>query len=143
MAFSLFDRVQPTAPKKAGRFNRFAKIKRRVPGERNKTEAAYEAHLTTLKAAGEILDFRFEGVKLRLADNTFFTPDFLVFDADGTVELHDTKGTTKKANSKGEKVAKPWCEDDAKLKLKLVAELYPFRVFIAWKHEGTWHKDEI
>ncbi|EQA96709.1 hypothetical protein V475_20405 [Sphingobium baderi LL03] len=42
-------------------------------GAQNKTEASYEA--TVLRPsllAGEIAWYRFEGLKLRLADNTFF-----------------------------------------------------------------------
>ena len=52
-------------------------------GEMNKTEAEYNAHLEALKAAGDIVWFKFEGMKFRLADNTFFTPDFAVMLADG------------------------------------------------------------
>ena len=121
-------------------FNRFAKFKRRAPGERNKVEAAYEQHLEALKRAGEIDGYRFEGIKLKLADNTFYTPDFLVFAGDGVVELHDTKGTTKKQRADGSKVAAPWIEEDAKLKLKLVAELYPFRVMAVFKTADGWSK---
>lgn len=119
-------------------FNRFAKFKRRAPGERNKLEAAYERHLETLERAGIIEGFKFEGIKLRLADNTFYTPDFLVFAEDGVVELHDTKGTTKKKRSDGSKVAGPWIEEDAKIKLKVVAELYPFRVMAVFKTSDGW-----
>jgi hypothetical protein len=125
------------------KFNRFAKHKRRQPGERNKVEAAYEAHLELLKRAGEIEDFKFEGIKLRLADNTHFTPDFLVFDADGYVEIHDTKGTTKKARADGTKVAQPWIEEDAKIKLKVVAELFPFKVFAVFKTIEGWQKQQF
>ena len=53
----------------------------------NKTEASYEA--TVLKPslmAGEIAWYKFEGVKLRLADNTFYTPDFIVMMIDGTIQ---------------------------------------------------------
>lgn len=120
--------------------NRFAKHKRRAPGERNKLEAAYEAHLEMLHRAGEIDGYKFEGIKLRLADNTFFTPDFLVFASDGVVELHDTKGTTTKKRADGSKDKAPWIEEDAKIKLKVVAELFPFRVFAIFKTAEGWQK---
>jgi hypothetical protein len=55
-------------------------------GEMNKTEAAYFAHLQRLLFAGEIQWFKFEGVKLRLADNTFYTCDFAVLAADASLE---------------------------------------------------------
>lgn len=124
-------------------FNRHAKYQRRAKGERNKTEAAYEAHLRLLHRAGEIDDFKFEGVKLKLADNTHFTPDFIVFAADGVVELHDTKGTTKKTRANGVKESAPWIEEDAKLKLKIVAELFPFRVFAVFKTQEGWIKQQF
>lgn len=43
-------------------------------GQMNKTESAYCQHLEQRKRAGEIAWYRFEGIKLRLADNTFYTP---------------------------------------------------------------------
>jgi hypothetical protein len=54
-------------------------------GEMNKTEAAYARTSSTLQHAGEILWFKFEGVKLRLADNTFYTCDFAVLAADSAL----------------------------------------------------------
>lgn len=125
------------------KFSRFAKHARRKPGEMNKTEAAYDAYLGLLLRAGEIDGYKFEGIKLKLANNTFFTPDFLVMAKDGVLELHDTKGTTKKLRVSGEKEAAPWIEEDAKIKLKLVAELYPFRVFAVFKVKEGWHKMEF
>lgn len=118
--------------------NRFAKFKRRALGERNKLEAAYEAYLDLLFRGGQIQGYRFEGIKLKLADNTFYTPDFLVFAEDGVVELHDTKGTTTKIRAGGAKEKAPWIEEDAKLKMKVIAELYPFRVFAVFKIASGW-----
>ena len=123
----------------------FARYHKRQPaGKKNQVETAYEAHLKLLLAAGEITGFHYEGIKLRLADNTFYTPDFLVFAADGVVELHDTKGTTRaKANAAGERIQKPWVEEDAKLKIKVVAEMFPFRTFIVWKSTKGWVREEM
>lgn len=125
------------------KFNRFAKHGRRKTGEMNKTESAYNDHLSLLLRAGEIDGFAFEAIKLRLADNTFFTPDFLVMAKDGVLELHDTKGTTKKLRASGRKEAIPWIEEDAKIKLKVVAELFPFRVFAAFKTSEGWQKQQF
>lgn len=84
----------------------------------NKTEARYAARLEGMKHAGEILWHRFEGVKLRLADNTFYTPDFAVMNKDGTMECHEVKGD------------RAIFQDDARVKIKVAASMYPFR-FIA------------
>lgn len=96
-------------------------------GVMNKTEAAYAAHLEAEKHAGTVLWFKFEGVKLRLADNTFYTPDFAVMSADGALECHEAKGH--------------W-QDDARVKIKVAADLYPFRFIAvtaeAKKRGGGW-----
>ena len=86
-------------------------------GQMNKTEAAYAQHLSLLQHAGEIAWHKFEGLKLRLADSTFYTPDFAVMSADGVMECHEVKG---------------FWQDDARAKIKIAADLYPFR-FIAIK----------
>lgn len=84
-------------------------------GAMNRTETAYRGHLELRKAAGEIAWFRFEGLKLRLADSTFYTPDFAVMLTTGEMECHEVKG---------------FWQDDARVKIKIAAEMYPFR-FIA------------
>ena len=60
-------------------------------GTMNKTEAAYAAMLDQRRHAGEVARFKFEGVKLRLADNTFYTPDFAIMLADDALEMHEVK----------------------------------------------------
>lgn len=89
-------------------------------GAMNKTEAAYERDLRDAQTLGDILWYRFEGLKLRLADNTFYTPDFAVMSSDGVMECHEVKG---------------FWRDDARAKIKIAAEMYPFR-FKAVKAEA-------
>jgi hypothetical protein len=96
---------------RAARHNFFAQGRLKT-GAMNKTEAAYESDLRDAQALGDILWYKFEGVKLRLADNTFYTPDFAVVAKDGVLELHEVKGF--------------WA-DDARVKIKVAADLYPFR----------------
>jgi hypothetical protein len=81
-------------------------------GDMNKTEAAYDAYLRERTIAGEVIWHKFEAVKLRLADSTFYSPDFLVLKADGFLEVHEVKG---------------FWEDDARVKIKVAASIYPFR----------------
>ena len=105
----------------------------RLPvGSLNKTEKSYQDELERRKAAGDVLWHRFEGVKLRLADNTFLTIDFAVMVADGTLEMHEVKG---------------WWHDDAKAKTKIAASMYPFRFIAvkaqAKKHGGGWTIEEV
>lgn len=101
-------------------------------GAMNKTEAAYDKTLAARKHAGEVAWYRFEGIKLRLADNTFYTPDFAVMLADGAMECHEVKG---------------FWQDDARAKIKIAADQYPFR-FIAVtakpkKDGGGWKEEEF
>lgn len=89
-------------------------------GEMNNTEAEYEAVLDGLRHHGEIAWYKFEGLKLRLADNTFYTPDFAVMLANGQMQCHEVKGH--------------WM-DDARAKIKVAASLYPFE-FIAVRKQA-------
>ncbi len=98
-------------------------------GAMNKTEAGYGQQLELLKRAGEVLWYRFEGIKLRLADNTFLTVDFAVMRSDGVLEMHEVKG---------------FMEDDANVKLKVAAASYPFLFKLIRKGKGgTWTTTEI
>lgn len=99
-------------------------------GTMNKTEQAYGAHLELLRQSGYVAWFKFEGVKLRLADNTFYSPDFAVMLTDGQMQMHEVKG---------------YWQDDARVKIKVAADLYPFE-FIAIKAKtkkdgGGWSKE--
>ncbi len=101
-------------------------------GVMNKTEAAYERHLNSRLNSGELLWYKFEGVKLRLADKTFYSPDFFVMRKDGVLEVRETKG---------------FWTDDAKVKIKVAASIYPF-VFkaiyaIPKKQGGGWKEEDF
>jgi hypothetical protein len=89
----------------------------------NRTEAAYAAHLELLKASGDVLWWKFEGVKLRLAHNTFYTCDFMTLKKDGQVCMDEIKG---------------FMTDDAAVKIKVAASLYPFQFRIIRKKGGMW-----
>lgn len=105
----------------------------RLPvGTMNKTEAAYDTHLQQRRHLGEVLWHKFEAVKLRLADNTFYTCDFAVLPLSGVLEMHEVKG---------------FWQDDARVKIKVAASIYPFR-FIAVtarskKNGGGWEREEF
>lgn len=101
-------------------------------GQMNKTEAAYSQLLEHLKQTGEVAWYKFEGIKLRLADNTFYTPDFFVMKASGQMECHEVKG---------------FWSDDARVKIKVAADLYPFGFLAvkvrAKKNGGGWEREEF
>lgn len=109
---------------------KFLALGRLKSGERNKLEQAYESHLEQLKQAGEIQWYKFEGITLKLANDTRFTPDFLVLLANGELECHECKSIWR---------------DDAKIKIRVAAELFPFRfvaVYAKPKKEGGGFRSE-
>ena len=101
-------------------------------GLMNATETEYCKYLEVKKSIGAIKWYRFEGVKLRLADNTFYTPDFAVMDIDGVMECHEVKG---------------FWQDDARVKIKVAADMYPFRFYGIKKKSkkagGGWDIEEF
>lgn len=89
----------------------------------NRTEAAYELVLRAREQAGEIAWYAFEGITLKLAPDCRYTPDFAVMLAGGEIELHEVKG---------------FMRDDAAVKLKLAAELFPFPIVVVRKRGAGW-----
>lgn len=122
----------PSAAQPSGNGNAAGKVARgrprHVPGEMNKTEEAYAAHLALKLAAGEIAWFRFESVKLKLAERTHLTIDFFVMTAAGDLEAHEVKG---------------FWEEDARVKVKVAAEMYPFRFLAVQRAPGGGWKTEV
>lgn len=104
----------------------------------NKTEAAYAEYLRLQKIGGHILDFRFEPMRLVLrhaqpgkAKGMTYTPDFLVVYSD-RFEFHEVKG---------------FWRDDARAKIKMAAEIFPWFRFLAVKRgsnkTGQWEIELI
>ena len=87
-------------------------------GQMNKTEAAYNEVLKDMLLRGVISWYKFEGMKFRLADNTFYTPDFAVMLTSGEIEIHEVKGSMR------------IFADDAKVKIKVAADIYPFNFYV-------------
>ena len=104
-------------------------------GELNKTESAYAQTLEAQKASGEVLWYAFEGVKLKLANNTHLTIDFAVMNKDGVLEMIDVKGS------------KAIFMDDSKAKIKIAASMFPFIFKVAYpkakRDGGGWLIEEI
>jgi hypothetical protein len=98
----------------------------------NRTEAAYAEHLEARRRAGAIEWWKFESFRLRLAERTWYVPDFAVMiidDARGSwaLEFHEVKG---------------FWRDDARVKIKVAAEAFPFRFLAVQKKRardgGGW-----
>lgn len=95
--------------------------KQRGTDERSSLEIAYERDVLEPKLnRGEILAFGFEQLKLRLADRTFYTPDYFVLDDAGFIEAHEVKG---------------YWEEQARIKIKVAADRYQWIRFVAITRE--------
>lgn len=91
----------------------------------NKLEARYASHLHVLQQVGKIHSFCFERHNLKLADRTYYKPDFEVMLPDGTIEFHEVKG---------------FMRDDANVKIKVAAAQFPQYVFrlVQWDRRTGW-----
>ncbi|WP_250483285.1 hypothetical protein [Caballeronia sp. GaOx3] len=108
----------------------------RLPdGKENATEKRYAEHLEQRRRAGEIEWYLFEGIKLKLAPKTFLTVDYVVLPASGLLEMHDVKG------------ARAIFSDDAKVKMKVAASIFPLVFKVAYpkraRDGGGWDIEEI
>lgn len=95
----------------------------------NRTEAAYADVLEVARIAGQVREWHFEAVTLKIAHDCRYTPDFLVVRSDGTVELHEVKG---------------FWRDDAKVKTRVAARVLPFPIY-AVQREGKqgWRVERV
>jgi len=110
------------------------------PDRMNKLERDYAGYLEQLKLAKEIQDYRFEPLKLILVhgipgkrNEMSFKADFLVIKQNWpyqwfNFELHEVKG---------------FLREDAQLKLKMAAELFPwFRFYLIQREKAEWKYTE-
>lgn len=81
----------------------------------NKTESAYAIELDCQKREGKIVGYWFESVKLKLANRTHYTPDFLVLYPDGRLQFVEIKG---------------FLRDDAAVKFKMAREKFSWANWI-------------
>ena len=95
----------------------------RTPGRMNKLEAAYAQLLDLRKHAGEILWWKFEGMTLKLAGDTRYTPDFSVVTFSGSLNFYETKGFMREA---------------ARVRLNVAASMFPFPFYLVRRVKGDW-----
>lgn len=94
----------------------------------NRTELAYSEILEGLRLAGKVEWWAFEGVTLKLADDTRYTPDFFVMLKGGDLECHEVKG---------------FWRDDARVKIKVAAALFPFQFLAVSKSKSGWEMERF
>lgn len=95
----------------------------------NRTEAAYALWLEAQRRADRLQWYAFEPLRIVLAANTQYTPDFVLLTREGEIEAHEVKG---------------FWRDDARVKLKVAARALPWIRFVAvQKSREGWNVEEI
>lgn len=77
----------------------------------NKLERARAIDLEAMKRTGQIVEWWYEKWTFKLADDTRFTPDFVIQKASGALEVEEVKG---------------FWREDARVKLKVFVAQFPF-----------------
>jgi hypothetical protein len=104
--------------------------------EMNRAESKYAEYLRERLMVGEIRWWAFECWKFRLADDTYYTPDFIVVDNALRIEAHEVKAEWS--------TGKPGWQEDARIKIKVAAEQYPIRfVAMTLMKDHSWHVEEF
>jgi len=107
----------------------------RVAGRMNGTETAFSHLLELERISGLIVRWRFEALKLRLADMTSYSPDFMTLRGDGSIHLYEIKPGNR---------AGPVWTPDSHVKAKLAAEAFgEFFFHVAWHYGKVWHVESI
>lgn len=75
--------------------------------------------------AGEFEDFQFEGITLLLGEGTRYTPDFTIWEHDGTLRFIEVKG--------------PYIREDSLVKFKCAIHRFPLASWELWQlNKGEW-----
>ena len=81
------------------------------------------------KRAGDVEWWAFEKIKIRLADNTFYTPDFFVMRKGGALEVHEVKGG--------------FVTEGGRLRVKFAAEIFPAQFYLCKKIGKAWEVEAL
>ena len=91
------------------------------PRGMNKWEATFAQTLEARRQAGELVWWAYEPFRIRLADDTFYRPDFATVDNQGKTEIYEVKGLMREA---------------ARVRLRVATEKLPYQFYIVRKHKG-------
>lgn len=109
-------------------------------GYANKAERSYAAHLEILKRKGEIKEWWYEPIRLRISDlkrgrravaagrsECWYTPDFVLLLNDNRLVIHEIKGREEAATM---------------VRFRIAAALHPYR-FVLVKRDGQGWAEEV
>ncbi len=92
-------------------------------------EVEYNSRLKIMKLAGEIQDYWYHAIRLKVGgkgENTrtsWYTPDFMVLTNDHTLEMIEVKGYKRNAEM---------------VRIRAAADLYPYDFIVASKPKQSW-----
>lgn len=91
----------------------------------NKTERDRAFDLEAMRRDGQIVAWWYEKWTFKLADDLRYTPDFVIQRPNGALEVEEVKG---------------FWRDDARAKVRMFVELYPFpvRAYTKAKTHSGW-----
>lgn len=94
----------------------------------NKTEKHRAIQLEALKRDGQIREWGFESMSLKLGDGAYYTPDFMVIEKDGTLRFEETKGHWREA---------------ARVRIKVASSIFPCKFTAMQLVKGEWKSEEF
>jgi hypothetical protein len=94
----------------------------------NKTEKHRAIQLEALKRDGQIREWWYEQITLKLGDDCRYTPDFAIVDAEGLLRFEEVKG---------------FWRDDAKVKIRVAAKQFPSKFTALQLVKGEWKREEF
>jgi hypothetical protein len=94
----------------------------------NQTEKHRAIQLEALKRDGQIREWGFEAMSLKLGIGAYYTPDFMVIENDGTLRFEETKGHWREA---------------ARVRIKAAASLFPCKFTAMQLVKGEWKREEF
>lgn len=97
-----------------------------VPGPKpkrgmNEWEAKFAQTLEARKKAGELVWWAYEPIRIRLADGTFYRPDFVTVDQHGRTEIYEVKGFMREAS---------------RVRLRVATEKLPYQFYLVRRYKG-------
>jgi hypothetical protein len=106
------------------------KPKPRVAGQQSAHEVAFEEHLRA-RLGKDVLWFKYESMNLKLADGTYYKPDFVALHEDHVLVCYEVKPGRMVKGELGTIIT-----DGAAVKLKVASEHYPLRFVLVTAHKA-------
>jgi len=95
----------------------------------NQWELDFASRLEVLRHYGDIKGWGRDLINLRLAYRTFYRPDFFYVDQNDRINFYEIKGFER---------------DDAMVKIKVAASMFPFFDFtLVRRKKGEWHYESV